>query len=106
LVAPELATIEGVVLDADGMPALDTWVRASNADRLLGVYADSAHAVITNEQGRFVLRDLAPGRYDLCARCESERVRISGVAAGATNVVLRLRPAPSALADSRAPTRE
>jgi hypothetical protein len=40
LAQPELLSIRGVVIDAEGVPVLDTWVRASNSDRLLGIYAD------------------------------------------------------------------
>ena len=90
LASPKLASIRGVVIDPAGNPVLDTWVRAVSSNALLGVYADTPSAAITDNQGHFQLSGLIPGRYDVCTRCDTEDQRVTGVQAGATDVVLRL----------------
>jgi protocatechuate 3,4-dioxygenase beta subunit len=93
LPAPKLASIRGVVLDPEGNPVIDTWVRAASSNGLLGIYADTPNAAITDDRGQFQLAGLIPGLYDVCTRCDTESQRVTGVEAGATGVVLRLSAA-------------
>ncbi len=86
---PPLESIQGILLDAEANPVLDTWVRASMSDALLGIYADTGASALTDNEGRFALRGLKPGRYDLSVAAQGSGVAATGVATGAKEIVLR-----------------
>jgi hypothetical protein len=87
---PELRQIRGVLLDTGGEPIVDTWVRASYSDGLVGTYADAPASCLTDEAGQFVLRALIPGRYDLQAVTGTDEHWFTRIVGGAVDVVLRV----------------
>jgi hypothetical protein len=95
LTAPALASISGRVVDEQGMPMPDAWVRASPADPF-AVDPDygSDRPALSDATGAFTVTGLAPGSYALRARHASGEGLRAAVETGAANVVLRLeRPA-------------
>ncbi len=75
-------TIEGTVFDEAGIPVADAWVQAGlkDAPRVTLINAREK-SVLTDENGQFVLRDLADGVYELTPKMAN------GQAMGATKSV-------------------
>lgn len=75
--------IAGVVRDADGEPVPDAWVQGRPSGTL-GLSHDRALAAVTDQDGRFTLRDLSPGEYMLDARGPDAdaQATVTGVAVG------------------------
>lgn len=65
LTVPPPVEIGGRVLDDDGEPIGDAWVRASIAESVSQQPTAAGAPALSDETGRFSLRGLAPGRYDL-----------------------------------------
>ncbi len=94
---PRTTTIDGVVVDESGVPAVDVRVRATGT----GIQHDEWVAMptaVTDGDGRFHLAQLPPGDYELVAGAGAKRV----VAAGTSGVVLTL--ARSSCAATEVPT--
>jgi hypothetical protein len=64
---PRLARIRGRLVDADGAPVPDVWVRASAPQRAWALLVEVPPAVITDSEGEFSLPGLLPSRYDVLA---------------------------------------
>ena len=82
-------SIEGVVIDAEGQPVAHATVDIFPGRR----------AVVAGEGGRYEIRDLAPGAYQLRARFQHSRSDLASVELGDYNdvqsVQLQLRDDPS-----------
>lgn len=65
---PRLARVRGRLVDSDGAPVPDAWVRASDAHPAWARLIESAPAVMTDADGEFSLSGLFPGRYELLAQ--------------------------------------
>lgn len=82
----DYASIEGIVLDAEGSPLPDVPVMIQTSDQ---DHPDIA--AVTDEQGRFRFDGLLPGRYTLAAYSSSGEAfsaTTSTVAGRLSNVVL------------------
>jgi hypothetical protein len=89
---PAARVIAGRVFESDGEPAVDAWVRAQIADPLVAAAANAPASALTDDAGRFELRELREGTYDLEVSSGGGAGSARSVAAGATQVTLRLRP--------------
>jgi RNA polymerase sigma factor (sigma-70 family) len=91
-VAPGGHRIAGIVQLPDGTPAAGTRVVAApDQDQASKPTREPEHAATSGDDGRFVLEDLEPGHFVLWAsRAGFPDVREAAVAAGRTDVVLKL----------------
>ena len=90
--APKLRTIAGRVVDGDGLPALDAWVRATPSDPLQ--QAGDSSPVLTDEHGAFVIAGLTGTRYDLSATSTQGDGAVASAEPGSVPALIRLaRPA-------------
>lgn len=64
---PPAARVRGRLLDAQGVPVPDAWVRAADSHRAWALLVEGTPAVMTNAEGEFELSGLLPGRYELLA---------------------------------------
>ncbi len=83
---PQLHSLEGRVVDQGGAALPEAWVRASR-EREYG-FASPTEPVLTDNDGRFVLKGLVPGRYSLDASDGEQRGHLDRVASDGTNVVV------------------
>jgi protocatechuate 3,4-dioxygenase beta subunit len=65
LAPPVGASIAGSVIDDDGNPLPDAWVKASLAETNIPLLMAASDPVLTNADGSFELTGLSPGRYIL-----------------------------------------
>ena len=86
-------SISGRVLAADGSPAADVSVTADRGNKARGYMGPTA---TTDTGGKFALKDLPAGKYAVYARSPSGFAYVEGVAAGTSNVDLRM-PAVGAI---------
>jgi hypothetical protein len=102
LASSALSSIAGHVVDADGVTLPDTWIVALPSDALARPESAAYAPVLTDGEGAFTLPRMAAGRYQLRARSSHGVAEIWNVAAGETNVVLRVLPEPTVVgSDSR-----
>jgi protocatechuate 3,4-dioxygenase beta subunit len=88
---PEYAlSIQGQVLDEQGLPIVDAWVSVSRSDLALTSSANNART-LTDEQGNFAVHDLALGTYALHVRTSAGEGEVPAVAAGSSGVVVHVR---------------
>jgi hypothetical protein len=92
LEVPPQRVIAGQVYGADGQPALDAWVRAQIADPLVAAAANAPASAVTDDAGRFELRELQAGTYDLEASSGEGSGSARSVVAGTTQLMIRLHP--------------
>lgn len=93
IVAPTLLAIEGKVVDASGAPIPDVEVTAFGFDRRPRGNFQTPPGTITDENGRFRIRDLSVGEYVVEVQRRGLATRQT-VVAGTTTVTLILdRPA-------------
>lgn len=85
----EKLTVTGVVVTPDGAPAPEAWIEVAMVDGPED--AVTSHGTRSGEDGRFTLRDLAAGTYDLAASgaIDAPKVRVA-VAEGAPPPEVRL----------------
>ena len=111
VVDSQSGVISGTVRDEQGRPVVDAWVlasRASDGPGAMGTrwtwdFARGAPPVITDVDGRFALRRLAPGLYTLRGfRQGGGEVVVEHVAVGAT-VALVIRATGSIAGTARGP---
>jgi hypothetical protein len=86
--APEAMTIGGSVVDAAGEPVPDAWVEAALVEPSSSMPFPIADPVLSNGEGRFELRDLAPGRYAVSATHAGGEAQRLDVSAGQRDVRL------------------
>jgi hypothetical protein len=97
LSVPPSTPIRGRVLDGNGAPIVDAWVRASPNNPFAGDpdYGRDRPA-LTDDTGQFTLAGLAPGSYDLQVESSAGKAHARGVQAGSGAVLLRVQ-APAGL---------
>jgi hypothetical protein len=106
LAAPALGSIAGRIIDSQGAPVVDAWVRATVGDPLLsGDYAAGAPA-LTDDAGEFTVSSLPEGRYDLWVSSTSGDTSRTGVESGADDIVIRLDAYGSISGTVQTPTGE
>jgi hypothetical protein len=86
--APEIMTIGGIVVDANGAPVPDAWVQASLSEAGIPLLQSIAKPALTNTDGRFEIGDLPSGRYAVTARHAGGEGQALDVNAGQHNVRL------------------
>jgi protocatechuate 3,4-dioxygenase beta subunit len=86
----EHVSIAGRVIDADGKPVPDVLVRASSTEEQERYIYAMIPPTTTDQNGAFVLADVAPGAYTVSASSPRGDGHEEKVAAGRTNVVLHL----------------
>jgi hypothetical protein len=84
LAVPSAEPITGSVVDEQGVPVLDAWVRARAP---AGVDGDS---VLTDASGAFETTPLLRGRYDLNVTSPRGEVTVPGIQTGTTDLLVRL----------------
>lgn len=70
---PRLATLRGHVQDEQGNALPEVWVRATSPDPGWSLALESAPAVLSEGDGRFVLGGLVPGRHAIVAGSPVDR---------------------------------
>lgn len=90
LSAPALAPIEGSVVDSQGTPVVDAWVRAALSPRHYPLQARSLPATLTDQDGNFTLSHVPPGQYEITASSPLGEVKLNGVPAGAQGIQLKV----------------
>ena len=87
------AVISGNVVDDTGAAIPDVTIRAIGR----GFGGMGVPSVLSDEEGRFEIRDLAPGTYNLDARsADGGETEVVGIASATTNVTIKL-PRPGAV---------
>lgn len=89
LEAPPSTEISGHVLDQQGSPIADAWVRAES---LASGGGEPETAVLTDAEGAFTIAGILPGRYALRAEHAEGRGQLDAVRGGSQGVVLRVSP--------------
>lgn len=90
LEAPRESMIAGRVIDEDGQPAADVWVRAYNTDFPFAELAPAGIPTLTDADGAFQIHGLFAQAYDLGAEGPGRAV-VERVAGGTRDVSLQLR---------------
>lgn len=81
---PKGTALRGTVVDSQGDPVPDAWVRAAAvAPR---VAFNASRSVLTADTGAFVFDNMAPGVYDLTVTSSAGQGRYTGVASGAEDL--------------------
>jgi hypothetical protein len=100
LEAPPVGDLSGQVIDAEGLPVPDAWVRASTPTAVADAPLMPA---LTDAQGEFVIRGRLAGPYVLMVESAIGKAQVGPVAANSRSMV---RVAASAAPDNRAATRQ
>ena len=73
-----MGSLSGVVVDLNGRPVLETELRIDTLTVIRGSNSSGRYTATLNEDGRFTIGDLPPGRYgvyvDSCPGCTGIRV--------------------------------
>jgi carboxypeptidase family protein len=88
LTLPPSHTLKGRVIDAEGNPVPEAWVRASRLQE--SGFARPTEPALTNAEGSFELSTLVPGRYTLEASAGEGEGRLEGVESDRSDAVVRL----------------
>jgi hypothetical protein len=88
LTLPEATTISGSVIDEQGSPVPDAWVRATMSGSEFGF--SIGIPVLTDAEGRFTIEGLLERKYDLRATGDGTRGELKAVAAGDPHVRVRV----------------
>jgi hypothetical protein len=90
LPAPARGAISGRVIDAEGSPVIDAWVRAFVSDPVWGGSQAVGASALTDDDGMFTLADLWRGRYDLEVSGSSGEVTAKGIDTNGGEKLIRL----------------
>lgn len=85
---PATSDISGTVVDQEGVPVVDAWVRLR--DPALPPEESRVPPALTNEDGAFGFSGRFVGRYSIDVEAPTSRGRLNGVAPGARGVVIRV----------------
>src|SRR5690606_3243409 len=89
LAVPEQSTsIEGVVVDENGVGIPDAWVTASCADTAFEDKQAIGSPALTDAEGVFALNDLSPGSFDVTATSPAGEAVLRRVRGGEHGVEL------------------
>jgi len=86
--APPARAITGVVLDADGEPAIDALVQVNGSEFSMGDTAQNG--VLTDTAGAFSIGGLLPGSYEVSVNSARGEALAPAVLAGSSGVRLQL----------------
>ncbi|HTV22696.1 MAG TPA: carboxypeptidase-like regulatory domain-containing protein, partial [Polyangiaceae bacterium] len=89
LEVPRHEELAGQVVDEQGLPVPDAWVRAAPQTTSTGA---SNVPVLSDAEGRFVIPEVFAGIYGVSAESAGGRAELNGVQAGDTGLLLRLHP--------------
>ncbi|HYQ01539.1 MAG TPA: carboxypeptidase-like regulatory domain-containing protein [Polyangiaceae bacterium] len=88
LTLPRPHTLKGRVIDAEGHPVPEAWVRASRLQE--SGFARPTEPALTDAEGSFELAKLVPGRYTLEASGGDTEGRLDSVESDRSDAVVRL----------------
>jgi hypothetical protein len=88
---PREASVSGRVLDEQGVPVPNAWVRASLADSEYAAFTPVAAPVLTDDDGAFSIHGLFARKYDLKVSADSAEGRAENVAGGSERVLIAVR---------------